>query len=149
METRVISDGQISASSQWDPNHAAIQGRLHFQAGGGKAGGWSARSNDANQWLQVDLGSEFTKVTGVATQGRNAFNQWVTKYKLEYSKDGVHFQYYREQGRNENKVKRTFSKTCSSKTIFIVKIYLDRLSTLKRITFSCDGPVFHFAIWLK
>ena len=108
MESRAISDGQISASSQWDANHAAIQGRLHFQAGGGKAGGWSARSNDANQWLQVDLGSEFTKVTRVATQGRNALNQWVTKYKLEYSKDGVHFQYYREQGKNENKVKDLF-----------------------------------------
>jgi len=122
METRAISDRQISASSQWDANHAAIQGRLNFQAGGGKAGGWSAGSNNANQWLLVDLGSEFTKVTGVATQGRNNHGQWVTKYKLEYSKDGVHFQYYREQGRNENKVKELF-ENCSS-----IRIY--RLPTL-------------------
>ncbi|KAL9968116.1 hypothetical protein ACROYT_G026448 [Oculina patagonica] len=103
MENREISNGQITASSQWDANHAAIQGRLHFEAGGGKQGAWSARTNDVNQWLQVDLGSRYTRVTRVATQGRNAVNQWVTKYKLQYSNDGVNFQYYREQGKNENK----------------------------------------------
>ena len=104
MESGAISDGQISASSQWDGNHAAIQGRLHFEAGGGKAGGWSTRENNANQWLQIDLGSEYRKVTRVATQGRNDYPQWVTKYKLQYSYDGVHFQYYREKGQTVNKV---------------------------------------------
>ena len=105
MESGAISDGQITASSQWDVNHAAIQGRLHFKAGVGKAGGWSARRNDANQWLQVDLRSRDTRVTHVATQGRNAYGQWVTKYKLQYSNNGVHFQYYREQGQSAVKVK--------------------------------------------
>ncbi len=105
MENGAISNGQISASSQWDVNHAAIQGRLNFDAGGGKQGALSARTNDANQWLQVDLRNTYTRVTRVATQGRNAVNQWVTKYKLQYSNDGVNYQYYREQGKNENKVK--------------------------------------------
>ncbi|XP_078357455.1 uncharacterized protein LOC144642352 isoform X3 [Oculina patagonica] len=100
MENYIIPDGQISASSEWDVNHAAIQGRLHFKAGGGKQGGWSARSNDVNQWLQVDLGDKYTRVTRVATQGRNAADQWVTKYKLQYSNDGVNFQYYKEQGQS-------------------------------------------------
>ncbi len=104
MENDLITDGQISASSQWDANHAAIQGRLYFEAGGGKTGAWSAKTNDANQWLQVDLGCADTAVTKVATQGRNAFGQWVTKYKLQYSKDGVTFQYYKEQGQTANKV---------------------------------------------
>ncbi|XP_020611444.1 EGF-like repeat and discoidin I-like domain-containing protein 3 [Orbicella faveolata] len=103
MESGAISDGQITSSSQWDGNHAAIQGRLHFEAGGGKAGGWTAGKNDANQWLQVDLGSEYCKVTRVATQGRNNYEQWVTKYKLQYSNDGVHFQYYREREQTANK----------------------------------------------
>lgn len=44
------------------------------------------------------MGSEYTKVTGTATQGRGDHPQWVTKYKLQYSKDGVNFNYYREQG---------------------------------------------------
>ena len=104
MENGAISDGQISASSQWDVNHAAIQGRLHFEAGGGKQGAWVARKTDGNPWLQVDLGNTYTRVSRVATQGRNAASQWVTAYKLQHSNDGVNFQYYREQGKTQNKV---------------------------------------------
>ena len=108
MENRLIKDAQITASSEWDSNHAAIQARLNFKAGGGKAGGWSARSNDANQWIQVALGS-YTKLTGIATQGRNRYYQWVTKYQLQYSNDGVSFQYYKEPGQNSPKVKPAYS----------------------------------------
>ena len=50
-----------------------------------------------NQWYQVDLGSEYTKVTGIATQGRGDYPEWVTKYKLRYSENGVKFYYYQEQ----------------------------------------------------
>ena len=105
MENDVISDGQISASSQLNSTHAVAQARLHFKATAGKAGSWSARSNDVNQWLQIDLGSRHISVTRVATQGRNDSPQWVTKYKLQYSNDGVNFQYYREQRGTADKVK--------------------------------------------
>ena len=105
MENGAISDGQISASSQLDASHAVTQARLRFKATAGKAGSWSARNNDLNQWLQIDLGIRHTHVTLVATQGRNDFLQWVTKYKLQYSNDGVNFQYYKEQGQNAAKVK--------------------------------------------
>ena len=104
MENGAISDGQVSASSQWDVNHAPKQGRLNFQAVPGKAGSWSARANDVNQWFQIDLRNQNTKVTRVATQGRNAYGQWVTKYKLQYSNDGQNFHYYREQGQSAIKV---------------------------------------------
>ena len=104
MENGAIPDGHVSASSQWNANHAARQGRLNFQAVPGKAGSWSARRNDANQWLQIDLANEFTRVTLVATQGRNGYSQWVTKYKLQYSNDGVNFQYYREYRQLMDKV---------------------------------------------
>ena len=100
-----ISDSQISASSQLDSNHAVTHGRLHFEATAGKAGSWSARSNDVNQWLQIDLGSRHTEVTRVATQGGNDHLQWVANYKLQYSNDGVIFQYYRDQGKTAYKVK--------------------------------------------
>ena len=98
MESGAISDAQISASSQWDANHAAKQGRLHFRAVPGKVGSWCAGANDVNQWLQIDLGNQHTKVTRLATQGRNGYSQWVTKYKLQYSDDGVNFHYYWEHG---------------------------------------------------
>ena len=103
MESRFISDAQISASSQWDINHAAVQARLRFQAGGGKQGAWSARYNNQNQWLQVDLGAE-TVVNNIETQGRNRYSQWVKSYKLQYSNDGISFQYYKDAGSNAEKV---------------------------------------------
>ena len=104
METHLIKDAQITASSEWDSNHAAIQARLNFKESKGKRGAWSALSNDYNQWIQVDLGS-YIKLTGIATQGRNGANEWVTKYQLQYSDDGVNFQYYKEAGKRSPKVK--------------------------------------------
>ena len=105
MKSGVISDGQITASSQFDANHAPFQGRLGFRKIPWKAGSWSAARNDFNQWLQVDLGIQYFKVRRVATQGRNDAAQWVTKYKLQYGNDVVSIQYYREQGQVVNKVK--------------------------------------------
>jgi len=99
MESGKISDGQISASSQLLANHAANQGRLHFQATGTLHGAWSADENDAHPWLQVYLACEAFIITRVATQGRNGCcSQWVTKYNLLYGDDKKNFQYYREQG---------------------------------------------------
>ena len=108
MESAAISNGKLRASTEWDANHAAIQARLHFKAGSGKAGSWSARHNNLGQWLQIDLGNKHIKVTGLATQGRNGYAQWVTKYKVQYSNDGVNFQYYTEQRKVGIKV-RSFS----------------------------------------
>ena len=99
MESGAILDSQISASSEWDSNHAAQQARLHFVQTVHRTGAWSARSNDINQWLQVDL-LNTTRVSGVASQGRNGCpcDQWVTKYKLQYSEDGQVFKFYRRSG---------------------------------------------------
>ena len=97
VESGAISDGQINASSQYDENHAASQGRLYFKAVPGRSGSWTAKDNDVSQWLQVDLGNPHTNVTAVATQGRNERPQWVTKYKVQYSGDGVSFQYFIEE----------------------------------------------------
>ena len=105
MESRFISDAQISASSQFDGHHAAVQGRLHYKVRGDKQGGWSAHVNNRSQWLQVDLGAEIS-VGGIATQGRNQDSeQWVTAYKLEYSNDEISFLYYKDPGSSADKVK--------------------------------------------
>ena len=108
MEDGNITDGQISASSEKSASQKAIQGRLHFQNAPSLAGGWTAGSNNLNQWFQIDLDSEYAKVTMVATQGRDAgggTKQWVTMYKLQYGNNGVHFRYYRQQGQTASKVK--------------------------------------------
>ena len=119
MENYIIADGQISASSQWDDDHAPSQGRLHFKRNGAKRGAWSAKTNDVNQWLQIDLVHMHTKVSRVASQGRDDLDQWVTKYKLQYSTDGVNFQYYRDQGQAADKVGKTFN---SSMLCYVLRV---------------------------
>lgn len=105
MESGAILDGQISASSKWDIYHVASRGRLHNQVEGDFQGCWAAAIPNLNQWLQIDLGSQSLKVTAVATQGRHsAASQWVTKYRLQYSNDGVSFEHYKEQGQVAAKV---------------------------------------------
>ena len=97
MESCVISDAQISASSERNMYHKAIQGRPNFLAMGGVQGGWSAFVNDQNQWLQADIGTNKT-VTHLGTQGRNAANEWVTSYtEVGYSTDGASFHFYQKR----------------------------------------------------
>ena len=105
MRNGAISSARISASSEWDSNHAAIQGRLNFKATPRKSGSWSARRNDFSQWLEIFLGHQLTDVTGVATQGRRDIDFWVIRYKLMLSDDGGTFQYYRENGQVSVKVR--------------------------------------------
>ena len=100
MENREITERRIRASSEFGD---ASRGRLHSETEG-----WQPTQNDANQWLQVDLGNQHTNVTRIATQGRNDGDQWVTKYKLQYGNDTANLQNYTEQGRNTEKVKRFF-----------------------------------------
>ena len=107
MESGAISDSQLNASTEWSTKNAAIYGRLHFRAGGDKAGAWSALRRDVNQWLQIDLIGQNSIVTRVATQGRNGnLNpQWVSKYELQYSNNTVSFLNYTGQEINLTKVK--------------------------------------------
>ena len=106
MQSGAITDGQVTASSQFRNTHAAHYGRLHFQANSSISGGWSAATSTANQWFQVDLGNSHMNITRVATQGRNGYPniQAVSTYNLQYSNDGVNFQYYKEQGQITIKV---------------------------------------------
>lgn len=105
MESGAITDAQVTASSEYN-NLVAERGRLQDSQA------WSAAAgaNNVNQWLQIDLGTQYPSVSRVATQGtgRN-WDEWVKKYKLEYGNDGVNFQYYIEQGQAAAKVKSTFS----------------------------------------
>lgn len=98
MESGKIKDGQISASSEYTSDkHGARFARLNKNLGGGS---WVAKTKDKNQWLQISLGTK-VKVTAVASQGRTLYDQWVTKYKLQYGNDGKNFQYYKEEGKDK------------------------------------------------
>ena len=111
MESYAMPNYRIKASSVYDGDHAASQGRMNFHETTVKSGSWSAGSNNLYQWLQIDLGVPDDIVKRVATQGRNLnqhwpggkHGQWVTKYTLEYSEDCKQFQGYK--GKDQGTVK--------------------------------------------
>ena len=107
MKNGAIPNRKISASSRLDVHHDAWQGRLDYKRVW-KAGSWSSRFNDRNQWLQIDLFTPYMKVTRIATQGRNKHDQWVTRYTLWYSNDGKIFQPHKEAGKPKEKVNIAF-----------------------------------------
>lgn len=112
MENGQIQDAKITASSEWADNHGATNARLNRPAQSGTTGGWSAQVNDASQWIQADLGG-VKSVTGVKIQGRNAYDQWVTKFKVQYSNDGNSWTFV-ENGKvsSVDNLKRKLKKKC-------------------------------------
>ena len=93
IESGKIPSTSIVASSQYNQYWGPHRGRLRTVNDGSYGGGWAAQYNDANQFLQFDLG-KVTKVTAIATQGRFDANWMVTSYTLAYSMDGVIFTNY-------------------------------------------------------
>ena len=116
MENGLISDEQITASSEFDGYHAVNQSRLRFQPTSGKAGAWVVLTTDANQWLQVDLDSLNTTVTRLATQRREDNEEWVTNYNLQYGDNEVNLHYYREEGETVIKVIHCYRSLTKKKT---------------------------------
>jgi hypothetical protein len=75
----------MTSSSIWNAALSTQQGRLN------SASSWTARKQDQNQWIQIDLGEEEI-ITAIATQGRSNYNQWVKTYSVSYSLDGKTFE---------------------------------------------------------
>ena len=127
MENRNISDSQITASSEYDNNHAAHNGRLHYkdrQTHPLSAGSWCSRGVDLSDfWLQVDFATK-TTVVKVATQGRFEFSQWVKSYSLSYSHNGGQFEVYKQFGEVKVRYRRC---TTSVRSVFFGSVH--RLAT--------------------
>ncbi|XP_070122918.1 lactadherin isoform X4 [Equus przewalskii] len=108
LEDNSIPDRQITASStyrtwglnafSWYPFYARLDKQGKFNA-------WTAQSNSASEWLQVDLGSQ-KQVTGVITQGARDFGhiQYVAAYKVSHSNDGANWTEYRDQRAADSKI---------------------------------------------
>ena len=64
-------------------NHAAV-----FSADGKRvvAGAWVALTDDANQFIEVNLGG-LKWVSGVVLQGRDSKDHWITKFIAQYKVD--------------------------------------------------------------
>ena len=97
MESGLLPNSAITASSVYGTStHGAWLGRLN-NVPKGNSGAWSAASNKAGQWLQIDLGEE-RLLTNFATQGRPSSPQWVTSYTILFSSDSVKWEEYKENG---------------------------------------------------
>lgn len=108
MKSRLISDGQLSSSSNfrtwgidaftWHPQFA----RLDKQ---GKTNAWSAATNNRTEWIQVDL-EKVKRLTGIITQGAKDFGvvQYVSMFKVAYSNDGQTWILVQDQNTNTDKV---------------------------------------------
>ena len=108
MESGKILDSAITASTYYNNQLGPANARLNLNRG------WCAwTTTDAGEqsgWIQVDLGY-IIWVTGVATQGRCVWQQWVTSYKVSYSTDGQNWEFYDESGSTKVSLTFFFSKT--------------------------------------
>ena len=114
MENGDIKDEQLSASTQWvSPPSRSGKPPIVYGAKNARlkntrepAPCWTPANHNQNkkQWLQVNFGHPYTKITRIATQGNPDADEWVTEFKLQYSDDGQIFHYYKEQGQNTDKV---------------------------------------------
>ena len=95
LENGHVPDAAFSASSSAQAKHAPARARLNIHADSKGYGAWAAKTNNGKQWLQIDFG-ELVRVTKVATQGRQDNDNWVTKFTLSYSVDGIHWVEYKE-----------------------------------------------------
>ena len=96
LESYAIPDSSVTASSWWGP-HKPGNARLHLYVKPGNLnvrGGWEPMpGNKKNSWFQVDFGN-WAKVTIISTQGSPLKPQWVTKYLVTYSYDGLFYKDY-------------------------------------------------------
>lgn len=98
MENYKIPDSSITASSAFDQSVKASNGRLH------RGAAWAASVSNTHQWFQVNFGN-LTTVSVIATQGRQSNgHQWITKYRVSYSHDGLLYAAYKENAATNAKV---------------------------------------------
>ena len=97
MESKKINNSQITASSvlnelsDCQPWAGRLNNPWSF---------WHAKQARVGEWLQIDFKRK-TVVTKIATQGRPNDAQWVTSYKISFSKDAVLWNFYKENGKEK------------------------------------------------
>ncbi|KAL2076513.1 hypothetical protein ACEWY4_027893 [Coilia grayii] len=117
LESSVVRDTQLSASSVWTWHHGNSLGeesdnpeaQSRWGATGvrlKKAGlAWAAAHSDQQQWIQVDLKRE-KRVTGIITTGSalSDYQFYVSAYRVLYSHDGQDWSTYQEATSKQEKV---------------------------------------------
>ena len=100
LEDRRIPNPVMRASSHYNYYCGPWNARLNQRRAGRNGGAWCSKRRDRAQWLRVDFGG-LTRVTRIATQGRQNSDQWVTSYYMSYSRKGRRYTPYREKRRTK------------------------------------------------
>uniref|UniRef100_A0A6P8J2Q7 Uncharacterized protein LOC116306425 isoform X2 n=1 Tax=Actinia tenebrosa TaxID=6105 RepID=A0A6P8J2Q7_ACTTE len=126
MESSEIKDENITASS-FAENTPPSSARLNNTAG------WCAKEAEGS-WLQVDL-EDLHCVTSIATQGNPGGNQdYVKKYKIEYSQDGDKWTTHEENG---NQIFDANVDNTSVKTNDLQKVIVARYIRICPVEWYC------------
>ena len=88
-----IPNSAMTSSSQYNQYWGPDRGRIRNQNQGSYGNCWLSQYNDEEQWIQVDL-TMVSKITRIATQGRQDAAHWVKSYTLSYSVDCGFFEPY-------------------------------------------------------
>ncbi|XP_071493269.1 lactadherin-like [Diadema antillarum] len=89
LENGAIPDSSITASSCHRDGLCTQHARLNGPTS------WSTSVLNTSQWLQVQFRSNFL-LSGIITQGRASYDQYVTSYKLSYSLDSMVWTEYKD-----------------------------------------------------
>jgi len=84
----IASGVAVHASSEHDPTHGPSRCRLNYNSARVGSNAWCAAACDMNQYLQISV-IEPKIWHGLAIQGRNACQQWVTSFYIAYSLEGT------------------------------------------------------------
>ncbi|ELT93668.1 hypothetical protein CAPTEDRAFT_122135 [Capitella teleta] len=95
-----LPDGYLTASSQADDNHGPSRSRLNASALGELSGGWVPQYMNNEQWIQVDFGYSIA-VMGIALQGQDQINNFVTQFYVSYSEDLETWREYKDPNEND------------------------------------------------
>ena len=87
MQSKQISDENITSSSKFSEDHAPAFARL----GGRKA--WCSAPGDKSPYIQILLDEEKT-ITSITTQGSLQDLSWARKYEVKYFDKGKWVSYH-------------------------------------------------------
>lgn len=99
MEDVHIPDKSIISSSHW-ASSTSRHSRLFMNSGYS----WMPGLMDRNSFLQIEIDKTDHVITGVASQGYRSIPAAVVKFQLSFSRDGLHWFYYKEDGEIRVKV---------------------------------------------
>ncbi|XP_067402211.1 coagulation factor V isoform X2 [Emydura macquarii macquarii] len=150
MENGEIKNAQITASSykkswysSWEPSLARLNQK-------GRVNAWQAKSNNNQQWLQIDL-LKAKKIIAVATQGCKSMSteQFVKTYAILYSDQDTEWKPYLDNSTSVEKVfmgnedssgqvKHFLNPPIFSRFLRIVPKSWNRSIALRVELFGCD-----------